>query len=339
MFDHLLGNQSAKDTIRRFLAASRIPNALLFAGPEGVGKKQFALELARSIVCREPINKDACGKCLACRRVTGFEFPGAGAEGKEFDRVFFTDHPDVGIVVPFNRTLRVGSIRALETEANFRPFEARSRVFIIDDAHKMNDAASNALLKTLEEPPATSHIFLVTSKPDALLPTIRSRSQTLRFGPVGPNEIEHLLLTTHEYSQDDAHLVAAYSMGSVAQALSEKPDVHRGRLDLAIDILRAAIVEKDVVSLLRNAETICDAKNKDSFEPFLDLLETLIHRVWSARLESSFTGEPIVDELAAEADPSRLSSWIFQIEEIRETLAVNINRKVAVDALMVNLAA
>ena len=153
----------------------------------------------------------------------GLNFPAADAKGEDYDRVFFSKHPDVGMVIPFNRTLRVKSIRALETEANFRPYEAAARVFIIDDAHRMNASASNALLKTLEEPPATSHIFLVTSKPDTLLPTIRSRSQILRFGPAAPAEIERLLLTTHEYSQEDARLVAAYSAGNVSVAVAAEP--------------------------------------------------------------------------------------------------------------------
>ena len=339
MFDHLIGNQLAKETIRRFLAAGRMPNALLLAGPEGVGKKQFALALARSIVCHHPVNHDSCGDCLACRRVTGFEFPGTDAKGEDYDRVFFSRHPDVGIVVPFNRTLRVGSIRALESEANFRPYEAAFRVFIIDDAHKMNDAAANALLKTLEEPPATSHIFLVTSKPDALLPTIRSRSQILRFGPVDATEIEHLLLTTHEYSQDDAQLAATYSAGSVVSALSAEPSIHRERVQLAIAILRAAIIDGDIASLLRKAEAISDAKNKDDFEPFLDVLEAAINLVWSARLGKTTPVDSDIAELASQADPSRLASWIERIEELRQTLTVNINRKVAVDALMVRLAA
>jgi len=339
MFERLIGNGSVKDAIRRFQTVGRIPNALLFSGPEGVGKKQFALELARSIVCRRPIDTDACGECAACQRVSGFEFPGTGVEGKEYDRVFFSRHPDVGMAVPFNRTLRVGSIRALEQEANFRPYEASSRVFIIDDAHKMNDAAANALLKTLEEPPATSYIFLVTSKPDALLQTIRSRSQILRFGPVLSAEIEHLLLTTHEYSQDDARLVAAYSAGNVAAAIAAEPAAQRERVELALAILHAGVIDGDIVALLRKAETVADAKNKDDFEPFLDLLEAALNLVWSASLGKVTAVDPDIAELASQADPSRLASWITEIEELRQTLGVNINRKIAVDALMVRLAA
>ena len=339
MFDHLIGNKPSKDTIRRFLVAGRMPNALLLAGPEGVGKKQFALALARSIVCHDKVSaRESCNACAACRRAQAFKFPPAD-DKDEHKTVIFSEHPDVGIVIPYGRNVLVDAIRAMEVEANFRPFEAPSRVFIIDDAHKMNDAAANALLKTLEEPPATSHIFLVTSKPDALLPTIRSRSQILRFGPVDAAEIEHLLLTTHEYSQADANLVATYSAGSVVSALGVEPAVHRERVELALAILRAAIIDGDIASLLRKAEAISDAKNKDDFEPFLNVLEAAINLVWSARLGKTSSMDADIAELAAQADPARLASWIEQVEELGQTLAVNINRKAAVDALMVAMAA
>jgi DNA polymerase-3 subunit delta' len=340
MFDHLIGNSDVKEAIRRFIAVRRIPNSLIFAGPEGVGKKQFALEFARSIVCRQPRDHGACGECAACRRASVFEFPGPGAEGKDYDTVFFSEHPDVGMVIPFNRTLRVGSVRALESEANFRPYEASSRVFIIDDAHKMNDASSNALLKTLEEPPSTSHIFLISSKPDALLPTIRSRSQVLRFGPVPLPEIEHFLLTTHQYSQDDARLIAACSMGSVARAASLRSDEFGGRFDDAVEVLESAIVNKDLVTLLKKAEAASDSKNKRGFEDLLDILQALIHYIWSVRLDPTRTVkiDPL-DRLADAADSSALAQWMRDIEDVRSALNVNINKRIAADALLARMAA
>jgi DNA polymerase-3 subunit delta' len=337
-FSHLIGNKRVKEAIHRFLSAGRVPNALLFAGPEGVGKKQFSLELARLLVCQKPIENEACGECASCRRVTGFVFPGPSAEGKEYDTVFFSEHPDVGMVVPFNRTLRVESIRALEREANFQPFEASARIFIIDDAHKMNASSSNALLKTLEEPPPTSHIFLITSKPDVLLPTIRSRSQVLRFGRVDSSEIEHMLLTSHDHSQDDARLIAEYANGNVAWAASVDVDEFRRHLDLAIDLLRSAVLDQDIASVLKRAEKIHEARNGIDFERFMDVFEILIHRIWTSRLEPDHVPDQTA-ELAAVADPDKLSAWIQEIEDIRSSLSVNINKKIATDALLVGMAA
>ena len=338
MFDQLIGNQAVKDAIRRFISTRRVPNSLLFAGPEGVGKKQFALELAKAIVCREPVEHESCGSCSACIRAGVFEFPRTD-DKDEHKKVIFSEHADVAQVIPYGRNVLVDAIRDLEKEANFRPYEAPARIFIIDDAHRMNAAASNALLKTLEEPPVTSHIFLITSKPNALLPTIRSRVQTMRFGPVAAGEIEHLLLTTHEYSQSDARLIASSTNGSVAAALSVDAGEFRERRNEAIEILHSAIVDHDIVDVLKRSEKIGAIKSTPDFESFLDVLQTLIHAIWSARNGvDRDAGDDDIRKLAELADPSALTAWLDQIEQIRAALAVNINKKIAADSLLVRMA-
>ena len=133
-----------------------------------------------------------------------FTFPKPDDKKEEFERVFFSQHSDIGTVIPCRNNVLVGSIRDLEKEANYRPYESKARFFIIDDADKMNDAASNALLKTLEEPQITTYIFLITSRPYALLTTILSRCQILRFAPISANEIKTHLLETKQFAPDDA---------------------------------------------------------------------------------------------------------------------------------------
>ncbi len=218
MFDKIIGNDSIKSVLRRLLATKRVPNALLLAGANGIGKKRFALELAKSFVCQNPKNAEACDDCHNCRRADKFAFPKAD-DRDAFKRVIFSEHPDIGLVVPYNKNILVDAIRELEIEANFRPYEATARFFIIDDADKMNDSASNALLKTLEEPPAVSHLFLITSRPDALLPTIRSRCQMLRFAPIDAKRIEDFLVKDKAVAPDDAALLAKLSGGRLGNAL------------------------------------------------------------------------------------------------------------------------
>ena len=337
MFDHLIGNSEAKQTIARLIAAGRIPNSMLFAGPEGVGKQQFALEVARTIVCREPRQGEACNQCAACRRVSVFEFPDADDKDAH-KKVIFSEHADVGVVIPYKQNVLVDSIRDLEREANFRPFEAPARVFIIDDAHKMNDSASNALLKTLEEPPSTSHIFLITSKPNALLPTIRSRVQMLRFAAIETSEIERYLLAQHSYSQEDARSIAAASGGSLSRAISIEVEDFREMRQDAIEIVRSAIVDRDFVALLKKAEKLNVASSRSDFEEFLDVLQTTIHEVWSVAVNGGADDRTLID-LAEAADPKRLADWLQVIEEIRENMRVNINKKIATDALFIKMAA
>ena len=132
MFNKLAGNENVKQTLRHLLRNSRVPNSLLFAGDEGVGKKQFALELAKAFVCLEPNDFEACGVCAACRRADVVAFP-TSDKADDYKKVFFSSHPDIGFVIGLKRNIYVDAIRELEREANFRPFESRARFFIVDE--------------------------------------------------------------------------------------------------------------------------------------------------------------------------------------------------------------
>ncbi len=344
MFCQLAGNDRVKETLRRLLKAGRVPNSLLFAGADGVGKRQFALEIAKAFVCHSPIDLEGCGACPACRRVSVFNIPKPDKKD-DYKQVFFSDHADVGIVVPYNKNILVDAIRDLEKEAYFRPYEAKARFFIIDDADKMNDAASNALLKTLEEPASTSHIILISSRPDSLLQTIRSRCQTIRFAPVETEKIEEVLLNTNKFSINDSKLAAKLSDGSIRKALSMDVVKFREQRERMLFVLQSLLIRRDRASLLQTAEQMNDSKNKDSYEDNLSILLSLIRDVWTISL--SRTDDNIVNadiasslhKLAEDAEPQKLSSWMAEIELLRESFAVNINRKVATDALFMEMAA
>ncbi len=344
MFKNLIGNNVAKTQLERLLATDRVPGSMLFAGPEGVGKKQFAYELARAFVCTDVSDIGPCGKCLACVRIVEI-VPPKSEKGEEYDRVFFGSHADVGLVSPYKRNIRVGSIRALEQEANFRPFEGRARLFIIDNADRMNDSAANALLKTLEEPSPTTYIILVTAQPDKLLQTIRSRSQTIRFGPVEPKEIEQLLIDSHGASTADAALAAWASGGNVARALTFDPEQYAEARGKMLKIIEHACLRNDLAGMLLIGEELNDARNKDLFEEHLSILETLSRDIW---LLAYGTGpENLINrdiderlrQLAHRVPSDRPAAWLETIETMRQNFAVNINRKIATDELLVKMAA
>ena len=343
MFDKLIGNENTKRTLRRLVAGGRVPNSLLFAGHEGVGKRLFAIELAKAFLCREPINRQACGVCPSCKRADVFVFPKT-EKGDDFDHVFFSEHPDLGTVIPFRRNVRIGAIRALEREANFRPYESIARFFIVDDVEKMADPAANALLKTLEEPPATTHIILITARPDSLLPTIRSRVQTVKFAPVSISDIEKFLIRDKAFSRDEARLAARASRGSVGRALSINVTTFRMARERMLDVVRGVIKSRDRASILRISEEMSDAKNKENFEENLDILESLIHDVWTLRVtgdEGRVANSDIGDELkvlATNAMDADLRAWLREIEKMRSNFIVNINRRVATDALFTAMA-
>lgn len=327
------------------LAAGRVAGALLFVGEEGVGKKQFALELARALNCLKPRGVEACGECSSCVRAGKFVYP--AADDKEArGRVVWSEHGDVGVVLPYNRSILVDAARDLERETNFRPYEGRARVLIIDEADRMNKNAANALLKTLEEPHPTSHIILVTSRPASILPTIRSRCQTIRFAPLAPSEIEEYLVKHRRRSGEEARLAAHFSRGRLAQALELNLDTYRAERDLMLNVLDALTPQTDRSRLLRASEELSDAKRKDDYEPRLDLLETLVRDLWLLTLDADRTTEATLvnqdlrerlTRMSAGLESRRAARWLTGIEELRARLAVNINRRVATDALLLSM--
>lgn len=343
MFDKLIGNNPVKTILRRLLVARRVPNALLLAGASGIGKRLFALELAKSFVCLNPENSESCDDCANCRRADKFTFPKSD-DRDAFKRVVFSEHPDIGLILPYGKNILVDAIRDLEREANFRPYEATARFFIINDADKMNDAASNALLKTLEEPPAASHIFLIASRPDALLPTIRSRCQTLRFAPIETREIENYLTKDKTVAPDDAALLAKLSGGKLGNAFVSDLEKFKENRRQMLVVLESILVKETRAELLRVAEEMNDAKHKDDFETKLDILQSLIHDVWTIRNQADtkiLVNVDLTNDLqrfAARAESRQLSTWLTKIEILREQLAVNLNRKIAVDALFMQMA-
>ncbi|MEP6903057.1 MAG: DNA polymerase III subunit delta' [Actinomycetota bacterium] len=343
MFDKLIGNDHIKEILRRMIAKDRIPHSLLFTGIEGVGKKQFALRLAKSFVCVNRQNTESCDKCVACKRADRFNFPKSD-DRDAHKEVIFSEFPDIGLVIPYNKNILVDAVRDLEKEANYRPYEAKARIFIIDEADKMNDAASNALLKTLEEPVATTYLFLISSRPDSLLQTIRSRCQTISFAPIETTEIEQSLLSGGKVSPLDAELVARLSAGSIGRALNLNLEKFRGQREAMLKVLQSIAGKPDQLALLKAGEEMNDAKNKDDYEHYLEILQTLIHDLWILKHGANEKNLVNVDllpqfkKLSETTGNKRPAAWLNEIEVLRETLAVNVNRKIAIDALFVQMA-
>jgi DNA polymerase III subunit delta' len=343
MFSELTGNERVKDALKRMITSGRLPGALLFAGEEGVGKRLFALEVAKALNCRTPKNGEAGGVCSSCVRTARLNYP-EREDADEWTQIIWTDHPDVGLVVAPKRVLRVEQMRQIEKEANFRPFEGRARVFLIDEADKLNDASANALLKVLEEPPRTSHLILITARPAMLLPTILSRCQMIRFSPLTPAEIETHLTKNKLVDAKTARLRARAAGGSIGRALSGDLVTFTSQRKAMLKVLSALVLSDDRAQLLRSAEQLNEAQYRDEFEERLDVLETLIRDAWMLSLgvaTSQLVNEDLSGELnviGQKLDPGRAGDWILQIEDLREQLIVNVNRKVTTDSLFLVMA-
>ncbi len=154
------------DLLRQAVMRKSVPQSVIFAGPEGVGKRAMAIALAQAVNCPNQKDGDACGDCSTCLRI---------ARGDHYDVVTVTREDGAA-------TIKIEQLRDRVLDVvGYRPFEAQKRVFSIDPADAMTENGQDALLKTLEEPPPAAILILITSYPDSLRPTVQSRCRRLRF--------------------------------------------------------------------------------------------------------------------------------------------------------------
>jgi DNA polymerase-3 subunit delta' len=245
-FRDVVGHVRLLDLLSRSIAGESLPPSLLFAGPAGIGKYLTALSVAQALNCtnREGLGLratgsiDACGTCAACSRI---------ARGV---------HPDVLFVTPGdNGSIKIDQVRDVVDRAQYRPFEGRRRVVIIDEADALVSAAQNALLKTLEEPTPSSVFILVTARPDMLLPTVLSRCPQLRFRPLSAGDIAAALMARGA-TETEARAVAANADGSLGHALQASAGELVESRDLAQRVLAQAAAQHDPARRIDGAKEL-----------------------------------------------------------------------------------
>ncbi|MGF1511456.1 MAG: DNA polymerase III subunit delta' [Myxococcota bacterium] len=196
----LVGQEEARGRLVRWFSSGRLPHALVFEGPDGVGKRTAARMFAAARLCLSPPEPArACGVCAACTKLL------AGT------------HADFTDLSPKGRSIKVSEVREVERGLRLRPLEGRAKVVVVDQADRMTIEAQNALLKSLEEPPGQAHWVLVTQRPRTLLPTILSRCQRLRFRPIPVAELA-AHLQRQGLPDRPARLVAGWTQGAIGRA-------------------------------------------------------------------------------------------------------------------------
>lgn len=203
-FKTIKGQDKAIAVIKGYLRQSRLAGSYLFVGPAGIGKKLTAMTLAKTINCLGE-SLDSCDSCASCLKID------KGA------------HPDVHIIgSDVDEAVKIENIRQMHKEISLRPYEAKRKIFIVDNAHNMTADSANALLKTLEEPPQHNLLILITEKPNLLFKTIISRCQAVKFYPLSPEELRRLLEDDYGTSKHAAHFLAYFCEGRLGEALRLK---------------------------------------------------------------------------------------------------------------------
>lgn len=202
-FEKILGQDKAINILREYIKQSRLQGGYLFSGAQGVGKKLVAKALAKALNCQEE-GLDSCDKCASCIKIEN------------------NQHPDVHLIENCDCEIKIENIRQLQREINLRPYEAKFKVFIVDNAHTLTAEAANALLKILEEPPKSSLIILITDKPALLFKTVVSRCKIIKFLPFPRGYLEGILIKDYALDNDTAHFLAYFSEGRIGCALTLK---------------------------------------------------------------------------------------------------------------------
>lgn len=295
---HIQGHDAILESFGRTLAAGRLAHASLFAGPEGVGKRTTALALAAYLLRDTP---------HAVSRVTQNIHP----DCLLVDTAWGTDAPSASI--------RIEAIRQLEERLMVGPFEGTRLVVILDPADAMTDAAANALLKTLEEPPPEVYFFLITAAPYQLPATIRSRCRMARFAPLSEENLRQILQRLYPDRRLDDH-IGSYCDGSIGRAVELlESELHSGFPELARRC-RDLCADGTLPELFDMAEAV-SSWERESAGIFL--------LVFLMEIRDAFVGRTAWN-------PARnpdLAAWMEAVETARRDIDANVNRRIVLENL------
>ena len=363
-FDQFLGNERIVSALRGMLRRERVPSALLFTGPRGIGKYTLARMFAQAANCQR-LKDDFCGQCSSCLRIepladleplieAGLTERGESADTAAVERMplILETHPDVWVIVPdpvrlrtpvARPMIRVGQLRAVQRAAYFQP-QTRRRVFILDGADTMRWTDADLFLKILEEPPESATLILIAPKPDSMLQTIRSRCLQFHFAPVPEAVVEKFLVERRGGKASERKLAAQLTCGSPGHALTidleESARLRRGVLHL---LERAVAGERYGEIFAATAQLA--KQEQESFENVLELFYSLLTDL----LESSQGPKmslPRNPDLRREVETlgKKINwEWLLRathgLDDLESRLRRNIGRQLGLDALAASLGA
>ena len=321
MFGQILGHERQKEVLGRAMENGRIAHAYLFHGPEGVGKRLMALALARAIVCDE---QRGCGNCLPCRKID------------------HQNHPDLHVLEPDGNSIKIEQIRSVKRDLNLKPLESPRKICLIEEADLMTAGAANSLLKTLEEPRGDTLIILLSAQPNRLLETIRSRCQAIPFTRHPNSRIQAELEGQLGIEATESHILAALSEGSFKKAFGKDRDLYLEERRVLLKTL-TGLSPGSILPILDFAEKL--AADKTVLPDILEIFQAFYRDVLltlQGRKEDELVNLDLKDKINRTASKENVASILSKLDalaEVRRQLDRNVNRQLAMEVLLLNLAA
>lgn len=315
-YDRIIGHARPKKLISSMLENDRLPHALLFSGPAGVGKCTLAIEVVKTLFCEK---QPACGRCRNCQNVER------------------RTNPDLRIIES-ETSIGIEDLRTLQKDIYQAPYEQKRRIIIIDGAEKMTKDAANALLKTLEEPPIYNLFILITSNEREIPLTIRSRCVRLGFGPLSRDEIRSYFRDLMRLEEKKADLTASLSDGSVSVGLFWLDEAHlMVRQKLAEAVLGK---KKSYIPITLLAERI--ARNGAEMPVYLHFLLSLFQDLWLLQQPGhehvAVRNSDMLDLLKERRhDPQWIVSSMNKVQETVRTIRYNISKWLAAEHLLISI--
>ncbi|MGI9559143.1 MAG: ATP-binding protein [Thermodesulfobacteriota bacterium] len=325
MFEEIDGHKTAKLALKAAVESGRAAHAYIFSGPGGAGKKLTALSFAKKLNC--PLKTDGICDCNVCARIEN------GV------------HPDVSLFeYTESRIITVDNVREeIETRIFLKPFEAKYKIFIVDDAERMNSSAQNAFLKTLEEPPPYSVIMLITQLPSMILPTIRSRCRTVAFGKLDGRVAREKLTERGDLSPEEIDLAVTIADGSPGKALKTGAEETRKTLETLKALCAArgageAGVFKFVENILGKAKGT--AAQRVEAEKLADSAALLIRDLIHTKAgEDSMFPDWIPGDFAAKTGADEITEKARALEEMAAGVKLgNLNCRIALEKMVFRFA-
>ncbi len=339
-FASIIDQDRAIHFLRVLLHKGTIPHALLFSGPEGVGKQTTALAFAMAANCEQYGSSDriviehpeasigsakfpveSCGSCRSCRKIVS------------------ANHPDIIRIQAQGQMIRIAQIRDLRYMLSMKPHEARLRVVIIGDAHTMNPEAGNALLKVLEEPPDRTVLILTALQKSDMLPTINSRCVHLRFKPISAKFLSSLLTETYGVDAPDAQILSVLANGSFSRAVAFKETNLIAWRHWLIDVMEN-LTEASIGMQLAFAEKL--SQNKAFIKHTLELI-----RLWMRDLIIvKYNPDKVLNQdmlhrirrTSNKLSEKVIFSCISSIQQVQKAIDNNANIKMALENMILLMA-